>query len=89
MASRRIRRITFSAVSEATAVLDADPVAAPESGSDFTFAAAADSADTEEAVAVAAAADDVDAAEAGAVEAMASAADDMGPKSTDGRSVTQ
>ena len=81
MASRRIRRITFSAVSEATAVLDADPVVAPESGSDFTFAAAADSADTEEAVAVAA--DDVDAAEAGAVEAMASAADDMGPKSTD------
>ena len=89
MASRRIRRITFSAVSEATAVLDADPVVAPESGSDFTFAAAADSADTEEAVAVAAAADDVDAAEAGAVEAMASAAADMGPKSTDGRSVTQ
>ena len=64
--------ITFSAVSEAAAVLDVDPVAPPaESGSDFTFAAAADSADTAE-VAVPAA-DDVDAADA--VEAMASADD--------------
>ena len=63
--------ITFSAVSEAAAVLDVDPVAPPaESGSDFTFAAA-DSADTAE-VAVPAA-DDVDAADA--VEAMASADD--------------
>ena len=63
--------ITFSAVSEAAAVLDVDPVAPPaESGSDFTFAAD-DSADTAE-VAVPAA-DDVDAADA--VEAMASADD--------------
>ena len=68
--------VTFSAVSEATAVLI--PVAAPESGSDFTFAAVTDSAE----VAVPAAAEDADAAEADAVEAMASA-DDMGLKISD------
>ena len=56
---------TFSAVSEATAVLGADALAVPESGSDFTFAA--DSAFVDAAA---------DPAEADAVEGMASA-DDM------------
>ena len=72
-------KITFSALSDATAVLDADPVAAPESGSDFTFAA--DSAEF-----AVPAADDVEAAEADAVEAMASA-DDIGV-TRDGLSMT-